>query len=328
MQTGYTERAAPGQALAFEEGIEVPAPVSEVYRRWTDFSRFPEFMQNVKEVRPLGGGRYHWVANILGTKQEWDSEVTDKEENQRISWRSLNGPTHAGTVTLNPLPNNRTRVQLHMEHTPPGGVVGKNLDKMTQATRRMVKRDLENFARVVRGERAMGPSEVSPGFGPVAGALTIPIATGVIGGITAYILERNRYRAALRLGLRPRAIIEPVAPSARVASWVLTSAAVGSIVTSAIRRARGDQTNALFVGQWVPTFLGASILARMIGHRGVKPTLGASVISWALTGAAAGSIVSAAISHLRARRHDGLFIGQWAPTFLAGALFSRLIRRW
>ncbi len=55
MQTSSTERTLTGNALAFEESVDVPAPVAEVYRRWTDFSRFPEFMRNVESVRPLGG---------------------------------------------------------------------------------------------------------------------------------------------------------------------------------------------------------------------------------------------------------------------------------
>jgi uncharacterized membrane protein len=327
MQT--SERTTtPGAALSFEESIEVSAPISEVYRRWTDFSRFPEFMQNVKEVRPLGGGRYHWVANVLGSKQEWDAEVTDREENQRISWRNLNGATNAGTVSFHALPNNRTRLHLRMEHTPPGGAVGKNLDKATHATRRLVKQDLENFSRLMRGERDLGPGEITPGISPVANALAIPLATGAVGGLTAYFVERNQHPATSRFGMRNRAINEPVELPARIASWVLTGAGVASIIASASYRARGDRTNALFIGQWVPTFLGGSILSRMIGHRGVNPPLGASVASWTLAGAAAGSIASAAISHMRSKRHDGLFIGQWAPTFLAGALFSRLVNRW
>ena len=328
MQTSPTERTTSGAALAFEESIEVAAPVAEVYRRWTDFSRFPEFMSNVQEVRPLGGGRYHWVARILGSKQEWDAEVTDKNENQRISWKNLNGATNNGAVTFQPLPNNKTRVSLRLEYTPPGGVVGQKLDKLTQTTRREVKEDLENFARLLRGEQALGPGAIAPGIGPVAGALAIPLATGAVGGAVAYFVERNQHPVTSRMPWRAQTFIEPVELPARIASWVLTGAGVGSIAASATLRARGDRTNALFVGQWVPTFLGGSILARMIGHRGVNPPLGTSVASWALVGASAGSIVSSMISHMRSRRHDGLFIGQWAPTFLAGALFSRLIHRW
>lgn len=328
MQTSPNERTATSAALAFDDHIEVPAPVAEVYRRWTDFARFPDFMQNVKEVRPLGGGRYHWVASILGAKQEWDAEVTDREENQRISWRNLNGATNSGTVTFQPLPNNQTRVQLHLEYTPPGGAVVKNLDKLTQATKREVKQDLENFARLIRGERDYGAGEKMPGVGTIATALAIPLATGAIGGLTAYYVERNQQPVTRRFGWPTKTTTEPVELPARIASWVLTGAGVASIIASATFRARGDRTNALFVGQWVPTFFGSGILARMIGHSGVNPPLATSVASWALTGASAGAIASSAISHLRSQRHDGLFIGQWAPTFLAGALFSRLIHRW
>ncbi len=324
MQTSSTERTQTGNALAFEEGIEVPAPVAEVYRRWTDFSRFPEFMNNVEAVRPLGGGRHHWVARILGTKQEWDSDVTDQQENQRISWRSLNGAPNAGTVTFQPLPNNRTRVQLRMEYTPPGGTMGQKLEKMTQITRRQVREDLENFRRLVSGEKRLGGEAEMPGAGKVVSALAIPLAASAIGGTVSYLVERRQPRMRARL---PGKTMDPVSNEAAIASYVLAGASIASIATSAVFRARGDRTNALFVGQWAPTFLGAGILARMFGHRGVNPNRPASVISWALAAASAGSILGSIMTHMRTNRHDGLFVGEWAPTFLGAALLTRLITR-
>jgi uncharacterized membrane protein len=324
MQTSSTERTLSGNALAFEETTEVSAPVAEVYRKWTDFSRFPEFMEGVEAVRPLGGGRYHWVARILGTKQEWDAEVTDQQENQRISWRSLNGVSNAGTVTLHPLPNNRTRVHLRMEYTPPGGAMGQKLEKMTQITRRQVRNDLENFRRLVSGERRLGREAEMPGAGKVVSALAIPLATGAIGGAVSYLIERKRRPIKARL---PGKVADPVSQEAAIAGYVLTGASIASVVTSAIFRARGDRTNALFVGQWAPTFLGAGIMARMFGHRFVNPSRPASVISWALAGASAGSILGSILTHLRTHRHDGLFVGEWAPTFLGAALLTRLITR-
>ncbi len=327
MQTSATMRAPTGPAIAFDESIEVPAPVSEVYRRWTDFSRFPEFMDSVQEVRPLGGGRYHWVARILGGKQEWDAEVTDQQENHHISWKSISGAPNKGTVTLQPLPNNRTRVDLRMEYTPPGGMVGHRLDKLTGTTQREVRKSLENFRRVVSGERIPGKEE--PGFTNVLSAMAIPIATGAIGGLVSYLVERKQHpvRARMPMMWRGRAM-NPVDGASGTAGNVLTTAAAASLITSAIFRARRDHMNGLFVGQWVPTFLAGSILARLVGHRGVKPTLGASVTSWAFTGAAAGSILSSIIAHLRSTRHEGLFIGQWAPSLMAGAIFARLFNRW
>jgi uncharacterized membrane protein len=327
MYTSASERMATSPAIAFDESIEVQAPISEVYRRWSDFGRFPEFMDSVQEVRPLGGGRYHWVARMLGGKHEWDAEVTDQQENHHISWRSINGIPNKGTVTLQPLPNNRTKVDLRLEYTPPGGVIGQQLDKLTGGTQRDTRKSLENFRSVVSGERVS--KQELPGFSNVLSALTIPVAAGAIGAGVSYLVERNQHPPRSRIPLIWRGgIVDPVDKSAGAAGSTLTSAALASLIVSAIFRARRDHMNGLFVGQWVPTFLASSILARLIGHRGVKPTLGASVTSWAFTGAAAGSIFSAILAHLRSTRHEGLFIGQWAPSLLAGAIFARLFNRW
>src|ERR1051326_6993509 len=154
MQASAMERAAPGAALCVEERVTVPAPVAEVYQRWTDFARYPEFMEYVQEVRPVGGGRYHWSGRLLGTKQEWNTELIDKQETQRLAWRSVQGLPQSATVTFEPLPNNQTEVRLRMEYTPPGGVIGQQLDQLPHLTRRSVKRSLERFAALVRGERA------------------------------------------------------------------------------------------------------------------------------------------------------------------------------
>jgi uncharacterized membrane protein/predicted membrane protein len=327
MQTSASERMATAPAIAVSESTEVAAPVSEVYRRWTDFSRFPEFMESVQEVRPLGGGRYHWVARLLGAKQEWDSEVIDQQENHHITWRNINGPPSRGTVTLLPLPNNRTRVDLLMEYTPPGGVVGQRLDKLTGASQREVKKALTNFRRLVSGER-MAMEEV-PGFTNVLSAMAIPAAAGAIGATVSYLVERNRLTSRAKLPLMGRmGFANPVEKSAGAAGTALTTAAIGTLITSVIFRARRDHLNGLTIGQWVPTLLAGSILARLVGHRGVNPTLPASVTSWAFTGAAAGSLISSLIAHFRSTRHEGLFIGEWAPSLLAGAIFARLFNRW
>jgi uncharacterized membrane protein len=324
MQSMMERTAAPG-ILSFEERGEIPAPISEVYRRLTDFSRFPEFMNNVKEVRPLGGGRYHWIARVLGQKQEWDSEVTDQQENERLSWRNLSGPTNIGTIWLQPLPNNRTAVQLRMEYTPPGGVVGQKLEQLTESHRKQVKQSLENLRRAFTGERQYGFEGATPGLAPVAGAFTIPTVAGVIGGMTAYALVRNRRRraAAVLLG-RQGARVEP---SGAIGGWLLALSTIGSMLVAARYRQVGEHGKAVSIGQYAPSLLGLGILLRMLGHRALKPSLPGTVASWAFTSAALGSTVSSVIAHGRGKHHDGLFIGHWAPTFLAAAILSRLFNR-
>lgn len=193
MQTSFMERAAPGAALAVEEHVKVPAPVAEVYRRWTDFSRYPEFLEHIEEVRPVGGGRYHWSGRLLGPKQEWETAVTTQQENQRIAWRSVAGPPQSATVTFEPLPNNQTLVRLRLESTPPEGVDGQQLDQLNQATRRSVKRSLKQFASLMRKEQ---PRARMAGLQPKATVLSIPVGAGVLGGIVTYALLQRRARRA------------------------------------------------------------------------------------------------------------------------------------
>jgi uncharacterized membrane protein len=327
MQANILERAAPGATLTFEDSVEAPIPVAEAYQRWINFSRFPEFMENVEEVRPLGGGRYHWVARILGTKREWDTEVADQQENQRISWRSVNGPTQYGTVAFQPLPNNKTQIRLRLEYTPPGGVVGQKLEQLTQTTRRTMKRNLQNFARLVKSEREpVYGTPMRPGLRPLANALSIPIGTGLLGGIVSYALVRRRYPLATRLLLRKR-MLNRAERRGAIASWVLILATLANIITTANFRRHGDVHKAVAMGQYTPALLGSGILARIIAHRALKPMLPGAVASWAFMSAAAGSIITSIIAHLRGRRNEGLFIGHWVPTFLAGAVISRLISR-
>src|SRR5262245_32907366 len=81
-QTSPVEQLT-SNSVVLEDSIEVPAPVNDVYRHWSDLPRFPEFMANVEEVQPRGGNRYHWVARLFGVKQEWDAEVTEYDPLRR-----------------------------------------------------------------------------------------------------------------------------------------------------------------------------------------------------------------------------------------------------
>lgn len=315
--------------LVFEESAEVPAPISEVYRRWTDFSRFPAFMSNVKEVRPIGGDRYHWTARIFGTKQEWDAEVTEREPQRRVSWRSLTGPYNAGTANLTELPNGRTEVRVRMEYTPPAGQMGQKLDQLTQTTKREVKEDLENFRRYASGDHTFtGEPQTPAGFGRVMSALAVPAITGVVVGTGAWFLEEDlvKSRSKAKFNRAINKTVNPVAREAEIAGWFWTALMSGSVIASATLRSMGRKNDSLFVGQWAPTLLQTALLSRMIGRRELPHPV-ANAASYAFAGASLGSIISSVVTHARGKRSDGLFIGQWAPTFLGLSLLMRLLNR-
>jgi uncharacterized membrane protein len=317
--------SATGNRLVFEDSVAIPAPIGEVYRRWTNFTSFPDFMENIQQVQPLGGNRYHWVARIFGIKQEWDAEVTEQQINSRVAWRSISGPYNAGTVSFSQLDPTSTEVRLRLEYTPPGGQTGQALDKVTQTTKREVTKDLKNFKKLytggIGGQELMESVGQGTSVGSLIGRLAVPIAAGVAGGIVGYTLERNNRQSNRRF------MQSPVEPPAATAGWIFTGASAASILAAAILRSRGDQRNSLFVGQWAPTLLTAGILSRAVGHRGVRTPLNTAGTSWGFAGATLGTIITSAVLHARGRRNDGLFVGQWAPTFLATALLARLFGR-
>jgi hypothetical protein len=227
-------------------------------------------------------------------------------------------------VTFEPLPNNQTQVRLRMEYTPPEGMDRQQLGHLTHLTSRAVKRSLKRFAALLRGEQVLeGMGAIPPGLQPMVTALAIPVGAGIAGGIAAAVLLRRRSVRANRFVL-PRRGLGPVERRGALAGWFLTLAGVADAIVAANFRRRGDQTKALTASQYAPTLLGVGILARLLGQRTWKPRLPGAIVSWACTSAAVGALASSVLAHLRGRRGEGVFLGQWTPLFLVAALVSRL----
>jgi carbon monoxide dehydrogenase subunit G len=105
-----------------EKHIDVNVPVREAYNQWTQFESFPQFMEGVESVRQHGDTSLHWIANIGGTRQEWDAEITQQEPDQRIAWTSTSGVRNGGSVDFHPLDDVTTRITLTMDFEPRGAV--------------------------------------------------------------------------------------------------------------------------------------------------------------------------------------------------------------
>ena len=101
-----------------QQSIDVDLPVSTVYNQWTQFEDFPQFMEGVESVTQLDDKRLHWVAEIAGTREEWDAEIVDQEPDRRIAWRALTGTTNDGIVTFESLGPDSTRVSLDLDVEP------------------------------------------------------------------------------------------------------------------------------------------------------------------------------------------------------------------
>ncbi len=135
-----------------EKSIEVDVPVSTAYNQWTQFEEFPQFMDGVESVTQLDDKRLHWVAEIAGTRREWDAEIIDQEPDQRIAWRSIDGTGNAGIVTFRPIGEAKTEVTLELD-VEPEGLVEKIGDKLGFVSKQ-AEGDLKEFKKLIESRGA------------------------------------------------------------------------------------------------------------------------------------------------------------------------------
>jgi hypothetical protein len=100
--------------------IEVEAPLRAVYNQWTQFEKFPNFMEGVEEVRQESPTTLFWKVNIGGKVKEWEAEITQQFPEKRITWESREGTPNTGEVNFEPLDSERTLITLTMAYEPEG----------------------------------------------------------------------------------------------------------------------------------------------------------------------------------------------------------------
>jgi uncharacterized membrane protein len=147
------------------ESIDVQAPIEEVFRYWSNFERFSDFMQNVEEVRMTGPDTSHWrVKGPLGKSVEFDARTTEMDPSRGIGWNTTGGEVMtSGEVRFEEVAPGRTRVEVTMNYAdPPGGKLGEVAANILSTPGRKMKEDLQNFARIVERGELGGPQGQTP----------------------------------------------------------------------------------------------------------------------------------------------------------------------
>lgn len=122
---------AHGKGFSVDRTIRIDAPVERVFAFWRDSENLARWMSHVREVRQLGGERFHWVVDgPAGAPVEWTSELTDVRENRELAWRSVEGSTveNSGRIRFEP-DGADTRLHIELHYSPPGGVIGQVVAK-------------------------------------------------------------------------------------------------------------------------------------------------------------------------------------------------------
>jgi uncharacterized membrane protein len=134
------------------EHIDLDVPVETTYAAWSNFELFPHYLSFVEQVTPTADGKHHhWRVKIAGAEREFDTEVVEQIENERIAWKSTGGDEdQSGVVTFHRLGDTSSRVTVQLGWKPEGIVetAGAALGIDNHA----VKSDLENFKKTIEAD--------------------------------------------------------------------------------------------------------------------------------------------------------------------------------
>lgn len=154
------------------KSVTVGKPRHEVYDFWSDFTRFPKFMDNVRSVEKLDGKRSRWTIEApAGTKVELVTRITEDRRGETIAWESEPESQIATTGRvefLDSAPGRGTVVRLTMTYDPPGGLIGRGIAKLLQREPQVqARRDLRRFKQLIEtGEVTTNASPSGRGEDP------------------------------------------------------------------------------------------------------------------------------------------------------------------
>lgn len=159
-----TGMAAGRRAIDVEGSISIAATPEKIWSLVSDYTAFPRFMPDVREVRRSDDDRTsHWViAGPAGMPVRFDAEETKREEGREIAWRTREGQlvAHTGSLRLDPEDGDRTRVRVQMTYNPVAGAVGHALATLLGANpAHKLNRDLQRLKFMV--ETGEPPSDAA-----------------------------------------------------------------------------------------------------------------------------------------------------------------------
>ncbi|WNO52563.1 SRPBCC family protein [Stakelama saccharophila] len=123
-------------------------PRDELFRRWRDFEKLPDFMENLETVERRGDG-WRWTIKAPGGKTvSVDTEIAEERDGALIAWRSVESSDidTEGRVAFHDAPGGGTQVSLTVAYKPPLGKTGKAVAKIFQREPAIqARRDLRRF---------------------------------------------------------------------------------------------------------------------------------------------------------------------------------------
>ncbi len=144
---------------AVQQSILVEAPASTAFDFWSDFERFPTFMQGLDAVTPVGDGQHRWRRRTDSGVVQWETSLTECEPHRLIAWSHAGGRERSTRITFAPLEGNSCWMVLTLE-VETGDMDGDVATDLGRISRR-VEREMRTARDMI--ERQYADSKVRPG---------------------------------------------------------------------------------------------------------------------------------------------------------------------
>lgn len=96
--------------------FEVDGPVDYVFRRWADLQDLKNWAPELKEVRRNSDDTAEFVTEINGQRFDWIADISVRERDHTIVWRSVSGLPNNGQARFEPAGPGRTRITVDYEY--------------------------------------------------------------------------------------------------------------------------------------------------------------------------------------------------------------------
>lgn len=159
---GIEHRPEARKGIRSERSIIVNLPIDKVYKLFSNFEIFPQFMNNVESVKFIGADRVHFkVKSTTGATLEYDARIKTNIPNEVISWESISGDLPNAAAVRFENVDGGTRVEVTMEVNPPGGLLGKTVALIFKEPNKQLEEDLANFKKFAEGTKANAATATS-----------------------------------------------------------------------------------------------------------------------------------------------------------------------
>nr|WP_233222425.1 SRPBCC family protein [Sphingomonas deserti] len=134
--------------------VTINRSAQELYDFWRNFENLTQFMDNVRSVETLDGGRSHWtIAGPAGTEVKFVSRITEDQPGRVIAWESEEGADVRNTGRIefiDAAPGRGTMVRATITYDPPAGAIGRAVAKVLQREPNVqARRDLRRFKQLM-----------------------------------------------------------------------------------------------------------------------------------------------------------------------------------